>query len=439
MPCCHRTRCALHTWIVAVSVALAVVAGATRTAPVHAQESDLQVRLTRIRNDVATTEKALSALKTEFRRLKSEEKLVASEIDRLSFEESALVERGLQVAKERDALESRVRSAEQKVEERQLAIRTRLRSLYMYSYGGARPALVAATRTDELERVAVYAGAVRRDDQRRFGEVRAAVEQLILARQSLDASLEEGQRLQKGVQVKRNELEQQRGKLQGVIRQIQDKQQKAKGSLALLTSEASKLEELLRTMTGGGEVAGVGGGGSVSGDKITSVPATPESSPTAVQSGTPKGDSTSIRRFEEVVHPEGLFGKSVRVAMPVKGDILQRFGKTKLADFSDMIFSKGLEYKTAEGSQVRAVLGGRVAFAGVMPGFDTVVIVDHGSRSYSLYGRLGKSFVKTGDVVGQREPLGVTSTPDERGRNFYFETRKNGAPVDPSSVLARAS
>jgi septal ring factor EnvC (AmiA/AmiB activator) len=74
-----------------------------------------------------------------------------------------------------------------------------------------------------------------------------------------------------------------------------------------------------------------------------------------------------------------------------------------------------------------------------MPGYDTVVIIDHGERSYSLYGRLGKSHVKQGDLVQRRDVIGVTSAADSKGRNFYFETRKNGAPVDPGSVLSRAS
>jgi septal ring factor EnvC (AmiA/AmiB activator) len=137
--------------------------------------------------------------------------------------------------------------------------------------------------------------------------------------------------------------------------------------------------------------------------------------------------------------PEGLFGKSVRVSYPVKGQLLRSFGKAKVTDFSDIIFSKGMEFKTAESSQVKAVLGGRVAFSGSMPGYDTVVIIDHGSRSYSLYGRLGKAFVAKGDLVKRGGSLGVTSAPDTKGRNFYFETRKNGNPVDPSAVLSRAS
>jgi septal ring factor EnvC (AmiA/AmiB activator) len=40
--------------------------------------------------------------------------------------------------------------------------------------------------------------------------------------------------------------------------------------------------------------------------------------------------------------------------------------------------------------------------------------------------------------VNRRDVVGVTAQADSKGRNFYFETRKNGAPVDPVSVLGRA-
>ncbi len=400
-----------------------------------AQDANVSARLVKIRADVSANEKVLAQLKAEFKKLKTEEKTLTTEIEKLTFEEQALVERSAQVAREKETLALKVRGAEEQVEREQAKVRARLRSLYMHSTDSAQELLFAAVHASDMERTAVYARSVRLSDQRRFNQVKFAVEQLVEARQKLDASLEESQRLQSGVQAKRIDLEARRGKLQGVIRQIQDRQQKAKISLAALMSEANKIEELLRSMTGGNGAEGAGD--SVENVRPTQPAETQPTAPTADQVGTGKVAAPD-RQVRDVMHPEGLFGRAVRIVTPVRGEIVQRFGKTKVTDFADMIFSKGFEYKTAEGSQVRAVLGGRVAFAGEMPGYDTVVIVDHGARSYSLYGRLSKSFVSKGDLIGQKEPVGVTSAPDERGRNFYFETRKNGAPVDPSGVLARA-
>jgi septal ring factor EnvC (AmiA/AmiB activator) len=137
--------------------------------------------------------------------------------------------------------------------------------------------------------------------------------------------------------------------------------------------------------------------------------------------------------------PGGLFASTVRVSAPVKGSVVQKFGKVKVTDFADMIFSKGLEFSTAVGAEVFAVLAGKVAFVGNLPGYETVVVVDHGSRSYSLYGRLGKSAVKAGEMLAQDQSVGVTGEPDMKGRNFYFEVRKNGSPVDPEKILRKVS
>jgi septal ring factor EnvC (AmiA/AmiB activator) len=104
-----------------------------------------------------------------------------------------------------------------------------------------------------------------------------------------------------------------------------------------------------------------------------------------------------------------------------------------------MVRSKGIEFSTPEGSDVHVVQNGKVVFAGMMPGYDQVIVVEHGGRSYSLYGRLGTVAVKTGDIVEHDHVVATTSAPDAKGRNFYFEIRKNGSPVDPETVLVRVS
>jgi septal ring factor EnvC (AmiA/AmiB activator) len=137
--------------------------------------------------------------------------------------------------------------------------------------------------------------------------------------------------------------------------------------------------------------------------------------------------------------PGGLFAKGIRLSAPVKGKVLQHFGKVKVTDFSDMIFSKGLEYAVAAGSSVYSVYPGKVAYVGMMPGYETVVVLEHGERSYSLYGRLGKSVVKIGDAISKDQAVGIVSDVDQKGRNFYFEVRKSGTPVDPKTVLTKTT
>jgi septal ring factor EnvC (AmiA/AmiB activator) len=141
---------------------------------------------------------------------------------------------------------------------------------------------------------------------------------------------------------------------------------------------------------------------------------------------------------QAVIYPS-IFDSRVKLRAPVKGEVLQGFGRSKVSTFADMVFSKGIDFSSTSASDVHAVLDGKVAFAGTMPGYEQVVVLEHGGRSYSLYGRLGTVSVKTGDSVDQDQVIATTSDPDPKGRNFYFEVRKNGAPVNPQNVLASVS
>ena len=392
------------------------------------QPADFGARLAKIRADVASTEKIIEKLKADFGKLKKDEKQLESEIRRLSDDERSMLDQSMQVVRRKEKLTVDLRAAEQRVAQQQSLIRDRLRVLYMNAAVSDRSMVLGAVDSGQIERVAVYASSLQNYDQMRFREVSQAVEDLVVARRALDKTLQEGKALQEGLHVKRTELEGQKGKLRDVMQEIQNKQQAAKRSLTSLTSEAEKLEELMRRIMSAGDAESEQPEVTPQVDEREQSEDKPER-PAVVDGGRPA----------DVMHPGGLFAQTAKVSYPVHGEIVQRFGKNKVTTFADMIFNKGLEYKTPEGSQVKAVLGGRVAFAGLMPGYDTVVIIDHGQRSYSLYGRLGKGLVQQGDLVKRGDLVGVTSAADSKGRNFYFETRKNGSPVDPGSVLARAS
>jgi septal ring factor EnvC (AmiA/AmiB activator) len=131
----------------------------------------------------------------------------------------------------------------------------------------------------------------------------------------------------------------------------------------------------------------------------------------------------------------GLKLGAAKLAAPVSGKIVQGFGSSKLAQFDDLLFSKGLEFQAKQASPVSVVALGKVAFTGMLPGYGLVAIVDHGARFHSLYGRLGKVLVKPGAVLKAGSSLALAGEPDRNGRNFYFELRHNGKPVNPSPYL----
>ena len=117
-----------------------------------------------------------------------------------------------------------------------------------------------------------------------------------------------------------------------------------------------------------------------------------------------------------------------QLRLPVKGDILARFG-TKRGDGPSW---KGLFIKATEGTEVKAIATGKVIFADWYKGYGNMVIVDHGDQYWSLYSNnqavlkhVGDT-VKTGDVIAS---AGNSGGNEQSG--LYFEIRHQGRVFDP--------
>src|SRR5262245_3828393 len=122
---------------------------------------------------------------------------------------------------------------------------------------------------------------------------------------------------------------------------------------------------------------------------------------------------------------------------PTAGRVLRPFGRQPTSRFGTAIVRNGMEIEAQEGQPVRSIHEGTVAFADQFEGYGNLVIVDHGSRAYSLYGYLNS----VGATRGQRlDPQAVVGTGGRsRGRNaaLYFELRVDGAAVDPLQWLKK--
>jgi septal ring factor EnvC (AmiA/AmiB activator) len=119
---------------------------------------------------------------------------------------------------------------------------------------------------------------------------------------------------------------------------------------------------------------------------------------------------------------------------PVRGDVRRAFGR---ATSTSGVLSNGIELTAPDGSQVDAVHDGVVAFAGNFAGFGNLVILDHGSQSFSLYGDLLDVAVTKGAHVDRGQAIGSTGPLPSGGTGLYFELRVDGRPVDPLQWLKR--
>ena len=412
-------RKAYCRWIMSGLLALQVALFFTLCAEAQQELDTASANLEKIRVAVDASELEIERIQGEFSNLLARRKEITDTIKRLKLDDQLLETKLQQVEQEHKVLLVRVQEAEERVAETQEKNNKRLRFMYIQRVLSSAPLELRIAKQGQLERVSAYARSVRHSDQERFMGLQRVAKELLSARKALDLSIFEALRLRDEIQVRRRDAELKQKELKLIAKEIVSRREQAQRSLKLLKREASELERVVISMTSESPDEASTDSDSQQGEKRPKELIQPEGS--------------------IIINPRGLFGASGGLAAPVKGQVVQRFGKVQLASFKDVLFSKGVEFSTKEGGDVHAVLGGKIAYAGNLPGYDTVVIIDHGVRSYSLYGRLGSSLVNKGDTVTKDHVVGVTAAPDKRGRNFYFEVRKNGKPVDPEAVLPQLS
>jgi septal ring factor EnvC (AmiA/AmiB activator) len=118
---------------------------------------------------------------------------------------------------------------------------------------------------------------------------------------------------------------------------------------------------------------------------------------------------------------------------PVAGRIISRFQAGRGAASAQ----SGIQISAAEGTDVRAVHDGTVAFAGPFTGYGNLVILDHGSNTYSLYGQLDAVNVARGARVDRGQSVGTTGRVLVGNPGTYFEMRVDGKPVNPLEWLKK--
>ena len=122
---------------------------------------------------------------------------------------------------------------------------------------------------------------------------------------------------------------------------------------------------------------------------------------------------------------------------PAPGRVLRPFGRQPTSRFGTAIVRNGMEIGAVEGQPVRSIHEGTVAFADKFEGYGNLVIVDHGSRAYSLYGYLGSIGASRGQRVDQAAVLGTSGLDPSGNPSLYFELRVDGAAVDPLQWLKK--
>jgi murein hydrolase activator len=124
--------------------------------------------------------------------------------------------------------------------------------------------------------------------------------------------------------------------------------------------------------------------------------------------------------------------KKGRLSLPLKGKILNRFGRQKDKQLGSFIVHNGINIRSKTGMSVRSVFNGKVLYTGELEGYGNMIIIGHGKDYHSLYGHLDQINVKQNQIVQTGNIIGLSGdTGSLVGDTLYFEMRKNGKPIEP--------
>lgn len=142
---------------------------------------------------------------------------------------------------------------------------------------------------------------------------------------------------------------------------------------------------------------------------------------------------------EDQLLASNFVGNKGRLPWPVaKGVVVQRFGtQPHPVVRTTMIKSNGVTIATEPQAVARAVFEGEVMALLTFKGSNPTVLVKHGNY-ITAYKNLGKVYVKKGQKVQAKDPLGeVFSNPQTGKTTLQFSVFMNMKPQNPTAWLAR--
>ena len=129
---------------------------------------------------------------------------------------------------------------------------------------------------------------------------------------------------------------------------------------------------------------------------------------------------------------------TVPLGTPVVGetDMTSPFGMRRHPILKRLAIHTGIDLRGDSGEPVRATATGKVTIAGRQRGYANMVEIGHGNGLATRFGHLSEISVKVGQIVRIGEIIGsIGSTGLSTGPHLHYETRVDGAPVDPQKFL----
>ena len=135
------------------------------------------------------------------------------------------------------------------------------------------------------------------------------------------------------------------------------------------------------------------------------------------------------KQKEKTTLPSDFANSKGKLPLPFRGKIIKshdRWGE-------DIVKThKGIFIQGPLGAEVRAVFPGRVDFSGSLKGYGQTIVINHGSRFFTVSAHLSERYKEEGDMVEKGTVIGLLGETGlfEKPR-LYFEIRRAGTSLNP--------
>lgn len=116
--------------------------------------------------------------------------------------------------------------------------------------------------------------------------------------------------------------------------------------------------------------------------------------------------------------------------------ILRGFGQYRNSLSNSIMDNPGIDIQAAEGSAATAAADGTVSLVHWLPGYSSLVIIDHGNNYRTVYANLSSTQVRQGQGVKQGAAIGKTGESVD-GEFLHFEVWRGRQRVNPVGMLGR--
>ncbi|GAW65573.1 peptidase M23 [Geoanaerobacter pelophilus] len=332
----------------------------------------------------------------------------------LAEKQSSLVSLGRDLATVEKGIDETlvdIESERQEAERKRVQINRRVAALYKGGDTGNLRVFFSSESFPQMTENLRYMRSILENDRKLFQQYNENLKRLNLLKQRLeqDAARKEG--IRRNIEAKKREIEQEKSKKANYLVKVRQDKQQYLASLKELQANAGRLQSMIQKLEARSRKA--------------------YSSKVRSKAQGAKAQPVSPRSV--AVPNQGLGAQKGRLSLPVRGTIVDRYGRHKHPEFDSFTFSNGISVSAPVGSAIHAVYDGEVIFADYFKGYGNMIIVDHGDGFFSLYAHASSMAKRVGAKVSKNEVLASVGDVDSsKGPMLYFEIRYQGKPVDPS-------